>query len=137
MLQQRAEHERHQHPQQGHRHVQRQVVAAFVVTVCGNGGGTARPARHLVDREARALGGELGVADIGDLAVLGVRGGGDGDEDVDDLHLDGEAVADLGLEVDVAAVAGEGHVEDLVVEQLALGDAPEGVSVCFECALGV
>ena len=111
------------------------MVAALVVTVRGNGGGAAGPARDLVDRETRTLSGELRIADIGDLTVLGVRAGSGSDEDVDDLHLDGEAVADLGLEVDVAAVAGEGHVEDLVVEQLALGDAPEGVSVCFRCVM--
>lgn len=107
------------------------MIPALVVTIGGDGGGAAGPARDLVDRETRALSGEFRIADIGDLTVLTVRAGSGSDEDVDDLHLDGEAVADLGLEVDVAAVAGEGHVEDLVVEQLALGNAPEGVSVCF------
>lgn len=107
------------------------MVATLVVAIGGDGGGTAGPARDLVDRETRALGGEFRVADISDLAILTMRAGSGSDEDVDDLHLDGEAVADLGFEVDVAAVTREGHVEDLVVEQLALGNAPEGVSVCF------
>lgn len=111
------------------------MVATLVVTIGGDGGGAAGPARDLVDRETRTLSGELRIADIGDLTVLTVRAGSGSDEDVDDLHLDGEAVADLGLEVDVAAVAGEGHVEDLVVEQLALGDAPEGVRMCFTLVL--
>ena len=107
------------------------MVATLVVTIGGDGGGAAGPARDLVDRETRTLGGELRIANIGDLAILTMRAGNGSDEDVDDLHLDGEAVADLGLEVDVAAVTREGHVEDLVVEQLALGDASEEVSMCF------
>ena len=40
--------------------------------------------------------------------------------DVDDLHLHGESITDLGLEVHTPALSVERHIENAVVEELTL-----------------
>ena len=126
-LQHRSEDERDRHPQQRQRHVQRQILLFAVATVGGNRRAAARPARHAVDFEAvvRAVV-ELGVADVDDRAVLGVRKGKRRNEDVHDLHFGGDAVAHAGLKRDFARHAVERDVQNAFVEQSSLlfGSAP-------------